>query len=161
MPSFNSEHSFHEMNIIEGPSTRPHIPDVMLQLDGPLPIHTRRKRPVPEMRKYTTMPGRSYPDDTESDSHDNRSCEGKRYPGRKRYYQDRGGRPSDREGNQNRGYLGKGGPPDDGEPPDNGGPPDDGGPQMLEDPQEMKDHQDDLEDKDHKDPQDLLDQCAL
>ena len=114
-----------EMNIIEGPSVRPHIPDTMPQLDRPLSIHTRRKRTVPEMRRYTIMPGGSYPDDSESDSHDNRSCEGRRYPGRRRYYQDRGGRPPDREGNQNRGYLDRGRPPNDGGLPDDGGPPDD------------------------------------
>ena len=64
------------MNIIEGPSARPHIPNVMPQLDRPLSVCTRRKRPVPEVRRYTTMPGGSYPDESESDSHDNRSCEG-------------------------------------------------------------------------------------
>ena len=72
VPSSNSELSSHEMNIMEGPSVRPHISDAMLQLDGPLSVCTRRKRPVPEMRKYTTMPGGSYPDDSESDPHDNR-----------------------------------------------------------------------------------------
>ena len=140
------------MNIIEGPSVRPHIPDAMLQLDGPLSVHTRRIRPVPEVRRYTTMPGGSYPDESKSDSHDNRSCEGQRYPGRRRYHQDRGGRPPDREGNQDRGYPGRGRPPDNEDPlmmED---------PQMMENPQEMEDHQDDLEDKDHKD---LLDQCTL
>ena len=53
VPSSNSEFSSHEMNIIEGPSVRPHIPDTMPQLDGPLSIHTRRKRTIPEMRRYT------------------------------------------------------------------------------------------------------------
>ena len=76
VPSSNSEHFFQEMNIIGGPSIRPHIPDAMPQLDGPLSVQTRRKRPVPEMRRYTTMPGGSYPDDSESDSHDNRPREG-------------------------------------------------------------------------------------
>ena len=76
VPSSNSELSSHDMNIIEGPSARPRIPDAMLQLDRPLSVHTRRKRPVPEVRKYTTMPGGSYPDESESDSHDNISREG-------------------------------------------------------------------------------------
>ena len=116
------------MNIIEGPSARPCIPDVMLQLDGPLSVHTRRKRLVPEVRRYTTMPGGSYPDESESDSHYNRSCEGQRYPGRRRNYQDRGGKPPNRRGNQDRGYPGRGRPPDNGGPPDDGGPPDNGGP---------------------------------
>ena len=34
-------------------------------------------------------------------------------------------------------------------------------PLMMKDPQEMEDCQEDLEDKDHKDHQDLLDQCTL
>ena len=86
------------------------------------------------------MPKSGYPDERKSESPDSRSCEGRRYPGRRRYYQDRGGRPPDREGNQDRGY------PRGGRPPNNGGPPDDGGPLtmedplMMEDPQEMEDH---------------------
>ena len=85
LPSSNSELSSHDMNIIEGPSVIPRIPDTMPQLDGLLSIHTIRKRPVPEMRRYTTMPGGSYPDDSESDSHDNGSREGRRYPGRRKF----------------------------------------------------------------------------
>ena len=123
VPSSNSELSSHDMNIIEGPSVRPHIPNTMPQLDGPLSVRTRRKRPVPEMRRYTTMPGGSYPDESESDSHDSRSREGRRYPGRRRYYQDRGGRPPNRGGNQDRGYPGR------------------GRPQMMEDPLMMEDSQ--------------------
>ena len=64
------------MNIIESPLAKPRVPDTMPQLDGPLSVHTRRKRPVPEVRRYTTMPKGSYPDESKSDSHDNRSCEG-------------------------------------------------------------------------------------
>ena len=104
VPSSNSELSSHDMNIIESPLARPHIPDTMPQLDGPLSVHTRTKRPVPEVRRYTTMPKGNYPYESESDSHDNRSCEGQRYPGRRRHYQDRGGRPPDREDSQDRGY---------------------------------------------------------
>ena len=74
VPSSNSELSFHDMNIVESSLARLHIPDTMLQLDGPLSVHARR-RPIPEVRGYTTMP-RGYPDESESDSHDNRSHEG-------------------------------------------------------------------------------------
>ena len=122
VPSSNSELSSHDMNMIEGPLVRPCIPDTMPQLDRPLSIHTRRKRPVPQMRRYTTMPGGSYPDDSDSDSHDNRSHEERRYPGR-RYFQDKSGRPPNRGRPPN-----DGGPPDDGGPPGDGGSPDDGGP---------------------------------
>ena len=68
------------------------------------------------------MSGGGYPDESDSDSHDNRSCEDRRYPGRRRHYQDRGGRPPDRKDNQDRGYSGRGRPPDDRGPPDDGGP---------------------------------------
>ena len=51
VPSSNSELSSHDMNIIESPLARPHVPDTMPQLDSPLSIHTRRKRPVPEVRR--------------------------------------------------------------------------------------------------------------
>ena len=48
----------------------------MPQLDGPVSVHARRRQPVPEVRRNTTMPGEGYPDESDSDSHDNRSCEG-------------------------------------------------------------------------------------
>ena len=76
VPSSNSELSSDDMNIIESPLARPHVPDTMLQLDSPLSVCTRRKRPVPEVRRYTTMPKGNYPDESKSDSHDNRSHEG-------------------------------------------------------------------------------------
>ena len=155
VPSSNSELSSHDMNIIESPLARPHVPDTMLQLDGPPSVRTRRKRPVPEVRRYTTIPKGNYPEESESDSHDNRSHEGQRYPERRRHYQDRGGRPPDREGSQDGGYPGRG------SSPDNGGPPMMEDPLMMEDPKEMEDCQEDLEDKDHQAHQDLLDQCVL
>ena len=97
----------------------------MPQLDGPTSVHVKRKQPVPVVRR-TTIPGEGYPDESDSDSHDNRFREDRRYPGRRRYYQERGGRPPDRENNKGQGYPGRGRPPNDGGPPDNGGPPDDG-----------------------------------
>ena len=98
----------------------------MPQLDGPASICVRR-RPVPEVRRKTTMPRGGYPDESDSDSHDNRSQDRQRYSGRRRHYQDRGGRPPDRKDNQDRGYLGRGRSPDDGGPPndDDDGPPND------------------------------------
>ena len=119
-----------------------------------------------KLEEKNIVPRGGYPDESDSDSYDNRSCEDRRYPGRRRHYQDKGGRLPDKD-NQDRGYAGRGRPPDD------RGPPDDGGPLMMEDPlmmvdplmmedlQEMEDHQDNLEDKDHQAHQDLLDQCAL
>ena len=75
VPSSNSELSSHDMNIVESSLARPCIPDTMPQLDSPLSVRARRRRPVPEVRRYTTMPRGSYPDESGSDSPDNRSCD--------------------------------------------------------------------------------------
>ena len=75
VPSSTSELSSNDMNIVESSLARLHIPDTMPQLDGPLSVHARRRRPVPEVRRKTTIPRGGYPDESESDSHDNRSCE--------------------------------------------------------------------------------------
>ena len=98
VPSSSSEYSSHNMNMEES-TVRPHVPIIMLQLDGPASVHVRRKQPLPIIRR-TTIPGEGYLDDSDSDSHDNRFHEDKRYPGRRRYYQERGGRPPDRENKQ-------------------------------------------------------------
>ena len=132
VPSSNSELSSHDMNIDDS-IARPLLPVVMPQLDGPASVHVRRRQSVPVVRRKTIIPGEGYPDESDSDSRDNRSCEDRRYPGRRRHYQDRGGRSLDREVNQDRGY------PRRGRPPNNGGPPDDGGPQMMEDPLMVED----------------------
>ena len=58
VPSSHSELSSHDTNIIEGPLARLHIPDIMLQLDGPLSVHTRRRWPAPEVRRQATIPRR-------------------------------------------------------------------------------------------------------
>ena len=160
----------------------PRLPIRIPQLDGPLSVCTKRKLPVPIVRKHTMISGGDYPSGSESDSHDFRSQRDRRYPGRKGYHQGRGGKPPDKQGRE---YPKRGGPPDSGGPPFGGGPPYDGGspygggppdnggplmmedpqmmedPPIMEDPQEMEDHQEDLEDKDHQDPLDLLDQYIL
>ena len=127
VPFSSSEFSSHNMNIEES-MVRPHIPNITPQLDGPASVCVQRKQPVPVVRNKTTIPGEGYPDESDSDSHDNSLREDRRYPGRRRYYQERGGRPLDIEDNQGRGYPGRGRPRNDGGPPDCGGPPDDGGP---------------------------------
>ena len=98
VPSSSSEFSSHNMNMEES-TVRPHVPIIMPQLDGPASVCAWRKQPLPIVRR-TTIPGEGYPDESNSDSHDNRFCEDRRYPGRRRYYQERGGRPPDRENNQ-------------------------------------------------------------
>ena len=80
VPSSNSELS--SLNIDDS-IARPHLPVVMPQLDGPASVHVRRRQPVPVVRRRTIIPGEGYPDESDSDSHDNRSCEDRRYPGKK------------------------------------------------------------------------------
>ena len=72
VPTSQSELSSNDTDIVGGPPARPHILDIMPQLDGPTSIHVRR-RPVPEVRRKITMPRGGYPDESDSDSHDNRS----------------------------------------------------------------------------------------
>ena len=97
VPSSSSEFSSHNRNIEES-MVRPRTPTIFPQLDGPASVRVKRKQPVPVVIR-TTIPGEGYPDESDSDSHDNRSREDRRYPGRRRYYQERGGRPPDRENN--------------------------------------------------------------
>ena len=72
VPTSHSELSSHNTDIVESSLARSHIPDVMPQLDGPTSIRARR-RPVPEFRNKTTMPRGGYPDESDRESHDNRS----------------------------------------------------------------------------------------
>ena len=73
MPTSHSDISSHDTDIVEDFLARPHIPDIMPQLDGPTSICVRR-RPVQEFfRRTATMPRGGHPDESDSDSHDNRS----------------------------------------------------------------------------------------
>ena len=76
VPSSHSEFSSPDNNIIESSIIRPHIPDTMPQLDGPASVCAGRRQPVQEVRRKTIISGGGYPDESDSDSHDNRSCEG-------------------------------------------------------------------------------------
>ena len=71
VPTSHSEFSSHDTDIVESSIARLHIADVMPQLDGPTSLHARR-RPVPEFRRKARMPRGGYPDESDSDSHDNR-----------------------------------------------------------------------------------------
>ena len=95
VPSSSSELSSHNMNNDDS-IARPRLPVVVPQLDGPTSAHVKRKQLVPVLRRRTIIPGEGYPDESDSDSHDNRSCKDRRYPGRRRYYQERGRRPPDK-----------------------------------------------------------------
>ena len=81
VPSSSSEYSSCKMNIEES-MARPQLPSVMPQLDGPTSVRVKRKQPIPMVRKRTTIPRGGYPDESDSDSHGNRSHEDGRYPGR-------------------------------------------------------------------------------
>ena len=95
------------------------------QLDGPTSVHVKRKQLTLMVRERTTIPGGDYPSESESDSHDSRFRESRRYPRRKWYHQGKSGKLPDKQG---RGYPRRGRPPNDRGPPDDGGPPDDRGP---------------------------------
>ena len=67
---------------IEEPLRRSQLPIMMPQMDGPASVHAKRKQPIPMIRKGTTLSGGIYADESDSDSHGNRSSEDERYPGR-------------------------------------------------------------------------------
>ena len=129
-----------EIDNVGGSPIRPCVTDIMPQLDGPTSVHARRRSKQEFVRRTATIPRGGYPDESDSDSHDNRrSRDEQRYSGRRRHYHDRDGRPPDRGNDQERGHLRSGRPPDRGPPddrrppddprtPDDRGPPDDGGP---------------------------------
>ena len=81
------------------------IPNIMPQLDGPASVCMQRRHPLPNTRR-TTIPGGGFPDDSGSDSHGYRLRDNRGYHGRRRHYQERGGRPPERESNQGQGYPG-------------------------------------------------------
>ena len=71
VPSSHSKLSSPDNINIDNSIARPHLPDVMPQLDGPVSVHVRRRQSVPVVRRKTIIPGRGYPDGSDSDSHDN------------------------------------------------------------------------------------------
>ena len=72
VPTSHSDISSCDTDIVEGSLARPHIQDIMPQLDGPTSIHARR-RPVQEIfHRTATMPRGEHPDESDSDSHDNK-----------------------------------------------------------------------------------------
>ena len=98
VPSSSGRLSSHS-TYMEETIVRSNMPNIMPQFDGPTSVRVQRRQPLPITRR-TTVPGDEYPDDSDSDSHDNRFCEVRRYPGRRRHHQERGGRPPNRDNNQ-------------------------------------------------------------
>ena len=74
---FSSQDAFTEESIL-----RPRLP--IPQLDGPTSVRTRRKQQIPMVERKTTLHRGGYPDESDSNSHDNRACDSRRYPGRGR-----------------------------------------------------------------------------
>ena len=134
MPTSHSGISSHETEIIGGSPIRPFTRDMIPQLDGPTSVHTRVRTEQDTIQRSTVIPRGGYPNESNSDSHDNRRPHNGRRPSGRRRYQERSGRPPDRGNSHDRGYSRRGrppdgnrGPPDDEGSPDDGGPPNDGG----------------------------------
>ena len=72
MPPSHGSLSSLDINIIEGSPIRPLVNDLMLQLDGPASVHIRRRPKQEFVQRITTIPRGRYPDESDSDSHDNR-----------------------------------------------------------------------------------------
>ena len=73
VPTSHSDLSSHDVDIVGDFPARPRITDIMPQLDRPASILARR-RPIQEfIQRKATLPRGGYPDESDSDSHDNRS----------------------------------------------------------------------------------------
>ena len=132
--------SSYDTEITGGSHIRTCTKDMIPQLDGPASVHSQRRisentgTEQETIQRSTVIPRGGYPDESNSNSHDNRRHHNGQRPSGRRY-QDRSGRPPDRINNHDRGYSrkgrppdGNGGPPDDGRPSDGEGSTDDGGP---------------------------------
>ena len=72
MPASHGSLSSYETNNVRGSPVRPHVTDVMPQLDGPTSVHARRRPTQEFVQRTATMPRGGYPDESDSDSNDNR-----------------------------------------------------------------------------------------
>ena len=70
VPSSSGGLSSHSMSM-EETIVRSNMPNVMPQLDGPTSVCAQRRQSLPIARR-TTIPSDGYPDDHDSDFHDNR-----------------------------------------------------------------------------------------
>ena len=73
MPASCGSLSSHETDIVGGSPVRQCVTDIMLQLDGPSSVHARRRPTQEFIQRTATIPRGGYPDESDSDSHDNRS----------------------------------------------------------------------------------------
>ena len=72
MPTSHSGISSHETDIIGGSPVRTHAMDIIHQLDSPTSVHTRRRPEQEPIQRTTMLPRGGYPDESDSNSHDNR-----------------------------------------------------------------------------------------
>ena len=72
MPTSHSGISSHEADIIGGSPIRTHSMDIIPQLDGPTSVCMRRRPEQESIQRTTMLPRGGYPDESDSDSHDNR-----------------------------------------------------------------------------------------
>ena len=108
IPTSCSGISSHEIDVIRGSPVGLCATDIP-QLDGPTSVCRRPEQEF--IQQTTTIPRGGYPDESDSDSHDNRRPhDGHRSYGRRRQYHDRSGRPPDRGNDCDRGYSRRVGP---------------------------------------------------
>ena len=118
MPTARSGISSYQTDIIGGSPVRTQTMDVIPQLDGPTSVCTRRRPEQEPIRRTAMVPRRGYPDESDSDSYDDRRSHDRQRPSdRRRRYHDRSGRLLDQGNNQDRGYSRRGRSPDDKGPP--------------------------------------------
>ena len=78
MPTSHSGLSSYDTEITGGPHIRTRTMDMIPKLDGPASVHSRRRisenaRTEQEIiQRSTVIPRGGYPDESDSDSHDNR-----------------------------------------------------------------------------------------
>ena len=72
IPISHSGISSHETDIIGGSPVRPCATDIIPQLDGPISVCTRRRPEQEFVQRTTTIPRRGYPDESDSNSHNDR-----------------------------------------------------------------------------------------
>ena len=71
MPISHDSLSSNDTNIVEGSPLRPCVTNIMPELDGPTSVHARRRPAQEFVQKAATMPSGRYPDESDSDSHNN------------------------------------------------------------------------------------------
>ena len=116
MPTSHSGMSSYDTEITGGSPIRTHSAEMIPQLDGPASVCSRRRisenvgTEQETIQRSTVIPRGGYPDDSDSDSHDDKRPHNGQRPSGRRRYQDRSGRPPDRGNDHNRGYFRRGRP---------------------------------------------------